>query len=66
MSDRKWCPDCGKPILSSATVKFCCWCGKWLDNEIPMYRTWQEREKIIETLKNENNANNSPTQMKLF
>ena len=66
----KWCSACKKIVTSSVVPEFCAWCGRSLQGEtvLPEFKTWQERQNIIERLISGNLSvvSDDSEQMKLF
>ena len=48
----KWCSKCQIIVTTNNIPNFCAWCGKdlRLENILPSFNTWAEREKIVKGL----------------
>lgn len=64
----KWCSNCQKIVTTNTIPKFCAWCGKdlRLENILPEFNTWAEREKIVNELLQAHQIVKENTQLSLF
>lgn len=64
----KWCSRCQKIVTTNTTPKFCAWCGKdlRLENILPQFNTWTEREKLVKELLQAQKVVTHDTQLSLF
>lgn len=64
----KWCSNCKMIVTTNSIPSFCCWCGKdlRLENILPKFSTWAEREKIVNELLQAQQIVKENIQLKLF
>lgn len=64
----KWCSNCKIIVTTSTVPNFCAWCGKdlRLENILPEFNTWAERENIVKELLQAQQIVKENTQLSLF